>query len=108
MGVRLFEQDDECTSDASRIERSRVAVDGRLKAVEQLGYHRVRYLIRHVRGWRSGLRRVFEGEGAGIADLFDQRQRRAKILLALAGEADDEVGRERHPWLRGVHTRDGF
>src|SRR5262245_64020576 len=108
MASRLFEQDVEGAAEASRIEGSLVAVDGRLQAVEPLGFHRVRYLIRQVRGRRSGTRRVFEGEGAGVADLLDQRQRRAKILFALAGEGDDEVGRERHPRMRGANERAGF
>src|SRR5215813_1657881 len=108
MASRLFKQDVEGAAEASRIERGLMAVDDRLQAVEPLGFHRVRYLILHVRARRSGPRRVFEGEGAGVADLVEQRQRRAKILLALAGEADDEVGRERHPWLRGAYAREGF
>src|SRR5258705_319946 len=80
----------------------------RLEAVEPLRFHRVWYLTPQIRGGRSGTRRVFEGKGVGIADLFDQRQRRPKILLALAREADDEVGRERHFWLGCAHARNGF
>ena len=43
---------------------------------------------------RAGPRRVFEREGAGIADLVDERSVSREIRLGLAREADDEVGGE--------------
>src|SRR5262249_33487813 len=57
MASRLVEQDVEGAAEASGIEGSLVAVGGRLQAVEPLGCHGVRYLIRQVRGRRSGTRR---------------------------------------------------
>ena len=40
-------------------------------------------------------RRVDEGEGAVVADLLDDLERLTEVLLGLAGEADDDVRRQR-------------
>ena len=84
-----------------------VAVDRRLQAVQPLGFHLLGNLVRQFGRRRSRPGRIFEREGAGVADLVDQRERRSKIVLALAGEADDEIGGERHVRPRGAHARDG-
>src|SRR5204863_9292626 len=102
---RLFEQHVKDAAKASRIERSLLPVDRALQPVEPFGLDIVGNLIGRLRGRRSGPRRVFEGESAGVAHFVDQRQRRAKIVLALAGEADDEVGRERHFRWGGAQAR---
>ena len=43
---------------------------------------------------RAGPRAVFEREGLGEADRRGRAQRRLEIGVALAGKADDEVGRQ--------------
>ena len=54
------------------------------------------------RGRRAGARAVFEGEGRGVADLVDERERRREIGVGLAGKADDEIAGERDVRPRGA------
>ena len=51
-------------------------------------------LIAHRGGLGAGARRVDEREGAVEADLLDGTHRLVEVLLRLAGEADDDVGRQ--------------
>ena len=46
-------------------------------------------------GLGAAPRREDEGEGAVVADLVDDLERLGEVLLGLAREADDDVGRER-------------
>ena len=46
-------------------------------------------------GRRARAGAVLEGEGLGEADLLDQPHGRREVGVALAGKADDEVGRQR-------------
>ncbi len=55
---------------------------------------------------RAGTRAVLERERAGEADLAHQLQRRLEIGFALAGEADDEIRRQRQVGPRGAQPRD--
>src|SRR2546428_12051275 len=82
----LLEQDIEVAVKAARIERGLLTVDGRLQALQPFGFHLLGYLALHLGRRCSRPRRIFEREGACIADLIDQRERRAEILLGFARE----------------------
>src|SRR4029077_18307962 len=105
---RFVEQDLEGAANALRVEFGLVAVDRRLQTVEPFGFHFVGDLIVHFRGRRSGPGGVLERKGAGVVDLVDERQSRAEIVLALAGETDDEIRRERKIRTRVSRARDGI
>ena len=93
--------------DAARREMPPVA--GRSRACSRCrrsDLHLFGDLLGHLGGRRARPRRILEREGAGEADLVDQRQRRLEIVLGLAGEADDEVGGERHVGPRRAHPVD--
>ena len=63
--------------------------------LDPLVLHLVRNLVRH-RGRLGSLpRRIDEGERAVVAHLLDDLERLAEVVLGLAGEADDDVRRER-------------
>ena len=94
MAARLVEQHVEGHADAARHERGLLPLDVVLQALQPLVLHGFRQLI-HVGGRRAGPRRIFERVGAGEADLGDQPQRVAEIVLGLARKADDEIRRER-------------
>ena len=67
-------------------------------------------LLGHLVGHRGGLgaaaRRVDEGERVVVADLVADLERLLEVLLRLAREADDDVGRERDAGHRGAHALD--
>ena len=108
MASRLVEQNIEGAAETLPIEGSLLAVDCGLQTVEPLGFHLVGVLTVHVRGRRAGPRRVFERKSAGVPNLVDQRERRAKIILAFAREADDEIRGERDIRACVAHARDGI
>src|SRR5262249_28385453 len=53
------------------------------------------HLVRQRRSLRALARRVDEREGAVVADLLDRAHRLLELRLGLAGEADDQVSRQR-------------
>ena len=77
------------------------ALDRIDQALDPLALDLLRHLIGHRRGLGALPRRVDEREGTVVADLLDRRQRLLEVLLGLAGEADDQVGRERQIRDRG-------
>ncbi len=89
--------------DGRRVERRLVAVERGLQALEAV--------VHHLGGaiWPSmsaagvpGRGRVFEAERRGVADRVDQAQRVGELGVGLAGEADDEVARQRDVGPRGA------
>ena len=72
------------------------AVDHRLETLEALGHDVGRHELRlHVRGAGAGARREDECERAVVRRLGADRERLLKVVLGLAGEPDDDVGRHR-------------
>ena len=71
------------------------ALDELDESLDPLELHLVRNLIGHRRRVGAGARRVDERERAVEADLLDDLDRLAEVVLGLAREADDDVGRER-------------
>jgi hypothetical protein len=63
-------------------------------------------LIVHRGAWRSGPRRIFEGERAGKTYFVDQAERGVEIAFRLAREADDEIGRQRQIGPRAAQPAD--
>ena len=55
----------------------------------------VRDLVAQVGGLGAPPRREDEGEGGVVADLVHDLQRLAEVVLGLAREPDDDVGRDR-------------
>ncbi len=80
-----------------------VAVERGLQALESVVHHFRRNLIRHRCGGGAGAGRVFEAERLGMAHRVDQAQRIGEVLFCLAGEADDEVARQRDVGARRAH-----
>src|ERR1700746_2364035 len=68
--------------------------------------HRLRQLIVPRRTRRTGPSAVLEGEGRGETHLLDQTHGVVKVGVALAREADDEVGREGYFGTRGAQAVD--
>ena len=63
--------------------------------LDAVALHLVGDLIGHRRGVGAGAWRVDERERAVEAHLLDDLERLLEVVLGLAGEADDDVGRER-------------
>ena len=57
-------------------------------------YDRLRHLVRHRRGGGALADRVLEGEGRREPGCLDHAQGVLEVFLGLAGEADDDVGRD--------------
>src|SRR5437016_3456938 len=81
----------------------RDALDDVDQALDTFSLDVLRYLIRKLGGLRTSPRREDEGKGPVVADLLDCVDRLPEILLRLAGEADDQVGRERQIRDRRAH-----
>ncbi len=74
----------------------RTPLDDLDEALEALDLDLVRNEpLAQARGLRAAPRREDEGEGAVVADLLDDLEGLLEVVLALAREADDDVGRER-------------
>src|SRR5690606_32945774 len=86
-------------------DRGRLRIDERLQALETRLRDLSRHEIAHRRGWRAGPRAVDEAERLIEADRANQIQRCLEVLVGLAGEADDEVRRDRDP---GPHLLQPF
>ncbi len=71
-----------------------LAVELRLQRLEPLLLDLVRHLVRQRGRRRAGPLAVDEAEGLVEADVRDQLERLLEVRLGLAGEADDEVGRQ--------------
>ena len=65
------------------------------QALHPLALDRVRQLVVHLGRLGAPPRREDEGEGAVVADLVDDLERLLEVLVALAREADDDVGGQR-------------
>jgi hypothetical protein len=74
---------------------ARHAADDRDQALQALGGHAVRHGLfdAHRRGAVPG--GELEGVGVVVADGFHERDGVLEVVLGLAGEPDDEIGRER-------------
>src|SRR5256714_14149448 len=68
------------------------------QALDPLRLNPVRHLVGHRRRLGAPPRRQSEPESALAADLLHDLERRGEVLLGLAGEADDQVGREGQVW----------
>ena len=67
----------------------------RLQALQARELHVERRLVGERGRGRAGARAEHEAEAVVEADVLDQRHRPLEIVLGLAGEADDEVARDR-------------
>src|SRR3546814_4787388 len=65
-----------------------------------------RSLIFHRRGRGAGAARIFEAVRHRVIGRADDIERRLKILFGFAGEADDEVARDRDIGAHGTHALD--
>src|SRR5947209_5747807 len=74
---------------------ARTALHDLHQALHALDLERMRYALVHARRLRAPARGEDEREGSVVADLLDDLQRLAEVILALAGKADDDVGRQR-------------
>src|SRR5262249_4880686 len=92
--ARLLAQHLAGGADARLVEGGLTAVDLGLQAGEALDLGGVVDLVVALGRRRARPRRILEREGARVADLADDRQRRGEILLGLARRPDDEIGRE--------------
>src|SRR3546814_17642164 len=94
---------DVCSSDLDRagapdarlVESELIAVDRGLKPLEPLVHDLGCDLIGHLRGGRARPGRIFEAERLRVAHLVDEAQRLLEIGIGTAGEADDEIARQR-------------
>src|SRR5207248_7668605 len=93
-------------ADAGRVALERDALAELDQPLDALRLHLVRHLVRHRRRLGAPARREDEGKGAVEADLLDDLERLAEVLLGLAGEADDEVAREGEVGDRGAELAD--
>ena len=73
----------------------RAALDDLDQPLHALALDRVRDLVGQLRRLGPAPRREDEREGRVVADLLDDLERGAEVLLGLAREADDDVGRDR-------------
>src|SRR5947209_8548897 len=103
MAASLFHKHIDNAADCAHVERLPLLINERLQARETLFFQVLVDLVRAFRARRTGTTRIFEGEGASIADRGEQRERRVEIRFALAGKADDEVGGERNVRPRGAN-----
>ena len=67
------------------------------EAREPLALHLLGDVVLEPQRGRERPRRVLEAEERHEADLAHERQRLREVVLRLAGEADDDVGRQRQP-----------
>ena len=96
-----------CTVPTSASLRARAcALDDLDQALEALALDVLRHLVGHVGRLGAAARRVDEGEGVVVADLLADVERLAEVVLGLAREADDEVGRQRDVRHRGADAVD--
>ena len=95
MPARLFEQHRQYAADAGLVEVALLLCQQRCKAASRSAFTCSGDLVRGRAAGVPGPRRIFEGEGLREADLADQIERRLEIRVALAGIADDEIGRKR-------------
>ena len=97
-----FDEDVADLADAGGVERGLIAVERGLQALEAVVHHLLRHRAIHLRRRGAGAGGIFEAETLGIADRVDQAEGIAELLLTLAGEADDEVARQRDVGPRGA------
>src|SRR6185295_7652912 len=90
----LFEEHRQHTPDTALVESALLLMQQRLQFGESLGLDRLWYLIGSGCRGSPWPRRVFEREGLRESDLHDKIERRPEIIVALAGVADDEIGRQ--------------
>src|SRR5579871_3655138 len=91
----LFQQHVELSSNAAPIEVALMTVDARLQPGEPVGLDLFRDLIAAIGRRCPGPWRIFERKRVRVAYFVDEAQRFAEILFGFAGEADDEIRRER-------------
>jgi len=85
-----------CAQRARQLCGRRRAGQERLQIGQAPRFDIFRYLIDVIRGRGAGPRAVLEGERLRIADLRHQIEGCGKVVLALAGKADDKIRRQRN------------
>ncbi len=88
------------------VARRGVVLDTLDQALDALLLDRIGHLVVHAGGVGAAARRVDERECVVVPDLVDERERLRELGLRLAGEADDDVGRERDRRDRGPDALD--
>ena len=83
--------------DERREVRGAERLDHLEEAREPLALHVLGHVVRQAQRRGVRPRRVLEAEERHEADLAHERERLREVVLGLAGEADDDVGREREP-----------
>jgi len=71
-------------------------------------HHRLRHLAVHRRGRGAGANGVLEDVGHVVVARLEQLARLGEVILGLAREADDDVGREIHPRHHGAERIHDF
>ena len=94
VAARLFEQHRQDAADAASLKRAAAAPAAPASAPAARPSP-ARAPASAAAAGVPGPRRIFEREGLGKADLAHQVERGLEIRVALAGKADDEIGRQR-------------
>ena len=81
------------------------AAHQRHQALQPLAGDVVRHGVLEAGRGRPLPRRILERVGVVEADFLDERQGLLEVLFGLAGEPDDDVGRERDPGYRPAQRR---
>ena len=89
------EQHVEGAPDAGPIEGAGLGRELGLQLGKARALHVLGHLVVHLGGRRAGTRRILERERGGEAHLAHQRHGGGEVGVAFAGEADDEIRRQR-------------
>src|SRR5690606_30216346 len=90
-----LDQDSLYAADHAFADRFRLRVDLRLQALQAFLLEGHRGVIGEAGGRRARARTVDEAERLVEPQVFDQPHRGIEVRVCFAGEADDEIGRER-------------
>src|SRR3546814_7505338 len=93
----LFRSEEQArgAADGRGVERLLLLVEQSLQPLEAVVHFGFVDLIFHRRGRGAGAARIFEAVRHRVIGRADDIERRLKILFGFAGEADDEVARDR-------------
>src|SRR3546814_6223660 len=101
-----FEGQARGAADGRGVERLLLLVEQSLQPLEAVVHFGFVDLIFHRRGRGAGAARIFEAVRHRVIGRADDIERRLKILFGFAGEADDEVARDRDIGAHGTHALD--